>query len=183
MELANGNIRTLATLSSVASFQCCQFQCCQFPIGSHGVLAPPARPQMVRAGLRVAGCGPRHGILPGFRFSGVSGFRPGLSARGEAALVRIFAKTRPAAADAAARNTGAKTRKRRRGRAAGRKPGMPALAWRGGDPATRAQKKTRPGRAGRVRGRSPMQAEENGGETAACADSRRGGARRGPIPT
>ena len=48
----------------------------------------------------------------GCRDSGVSGFRPGLSARGGAALVRDFAKTRPAAADAAARNPGAKNRKK-----------------------------------------------------------------------
>jgi len=50
----------------------------------------------------------------GCRDSGVSGFRPGLSARGGAALVRDFAKTRPAAADAVARNPRPKTRKRRR---------------------------------------------------------------------
>ena len=30
LELAIGNIRTLATLSSVANIQCCQLQCCQF---------------------------------------------------------------------------------------------------------------------------------------------------------
>ena len=54
---------------------------------------------------------PRRGRL----LSGISGFRdfgfrPGLSARGEAALVRDFAKTRPTAANVAARNPGAKTR-------------------------------------------------------------------------
>ena len=49
---------------------------------------------------------------PVFRDSGVLGFRTGLSARGEAALVRDFAKNRPAAD--VARNLGAKSRKRRR---------------------------------------------------------------------
>ena len=55
------------------------------------------------------GSAPSH--FSAFRFSGISGFRPGLSARGDAALVRDFAKYRPAAANTAARNLGRKPAK------------------------------------------------------------------------